>query len=41
LESYWSVDVQNGFASFISTSETQVICKREAKSQIGSLTPDH
>jgi hypothetical protein len=41
LESYWSVDVKNGLALLIWTSETQVMAKRKAESQIGSLTPDH
>jgi hypothetical protein len=31
----------NGLAWPIWTSETQVMAKRRAKSQIGSLTPDH
>jgi hypothetical protein len=41
LESSWSVDVQNGLAWAIWTSETQVMGKRRAGSQTGSLTPDH
>jgi hypothetical protein len=41
LESYWSVDVQNGLAWTIWTFATQVMGKRRARSQTGSLTPDH
>jgi hypothetical protein len=41
LKIYWNIDVWNGLAWPISTSETQVMAKRKAKSQIGSLTPDH
>jgi hypothetical protein len=41
LESPWNVDVQNGLASPIWTSKTQVMAKKRAGSQIGSLTPDH
>jgi hypothetical protein len=41
LESYWSLNVQNGLAWPIWTSITQVMAKRKAGSQIGSLTPDH
>jgi hypothetical protein len=40
LERYWSVDVQNGLALVIWTSIAQVMGKRRAKSQIGSLAPD-
>jgi hypothetical protein len=41
LEIYWSVDVQNGLAWPIWTSETQVMAKRKVGSQTGNLTPDH
>jgi hypothetical protein len=41
LEMSWSVDVQNGLAWAIWTYATQVIGKRRAGSQTGSLTPDH
>jgi hypothetical protein len=41
LENYESVDIENGLAWAIWTSATQVMCKRKARSQIGSLTPDH
>ncbi len=41
LESYQSVDVENGLAWAIWTSTAQVMAKRKAESQIGSLTPDH
>jgi hypothetical protein len=41
LESPWNIDVQNGLAWPIWTSETQVMAKRKAKNQIGNLTPDH
>jgi hypothetical protein len=41
LESSWSVDAQNGLAWVIWTSAAQVMGKRRAGSQIGSLTPDH
>jgi hypothetical protein len=41
LESSWNVDVWNGLALLIWTSETQVMAKRRAGSQITSLTPDH
>jgi hypothetical protein len=40
LESYCSVDVENGFAWAIWTSVTQVMAKRRVGSQTGSLTPD-
>jgi hypothetical protein len=36
-----SVDVQNGLALVIWTFAAQVMSKRRARSQIGSLTPDH
>jgi len=41
LESSWSVDVQNGLAWAIWTFAAQVMGKRRAESQTGSLTPDH
>jgi hypothetical protein len=41
LESYWSVDVENGLAWAICTSKAQVMAKRRAGSQTGSLTLDH
>jgi hypothetical protein len=41
LESYKNIDVENGLTWAISTSATQVMVKRKAGSQIGSLTPDH
>jgi hypothetical protein len=41
LESYWSVDVENGLAWAIWTFAAQVMAKRRAQSQIGSLTPNH
>jgi hypothetical protein len=41
LERSWSVDVRNGLAWVIWTFAAQVMDKRRAGSQIGSLTPDH
>jgi hypothetical protein len=41
LESYESVNVENELAWAIWTSAAQVMCKRRARSQTGSLTPDH
>jgi hypothetical protein len=41
LERSWSVDVQNGLAWVIWTSEAQVMGKRRAGSQTSSSTPDH
>jgi hypothetical protein len=41
LEIYWSADVWNGLAWPIWTSTTQVMGKRKAESQVGSLTPNH
>jgi hypothetical protein len=41
LKSSWNVDVYNGFASPIWTSETQVMAKRNARNQIDNLTFDH
>jgi hypothetical protein len=38
LERYWSVDIENGLALVIWTSATQVMGKRKAGSQTGSLT---
>jgi hypothetical protein len=40
-KTYWSLDVWNGLASPIWTSETQVMAKRKVESQTCSLTPDH
>jgi len=40
LKSSWNLDVYNGLALLIWTSETQVMAKRRAGSQIASLTPD-
>jgi len=40
MESYWNVDIINGLASPIWTSKTQVMAKRKAESQIGSLGID-
>jgi hypothetical protein len=41
LERPWSVDVENGLAWAIWTYVAQVMGKRRAGSQTGSLTPDH
>jgi hypothetical protein len=41
LESSQSVDIENGLALVIWTYVAQVMGKRKAGSQIGSLTPDH
>jgi hypothetical protein len=41
LERSWNVDVENGLALAIWTSAAQIMGKRKAGSQIGSLTPDH
>jgi len=41
LESYQSVDVENGLAWAIWTYAAQVMAKRRVKSQTGSLTPNH
>jgi hypothetical protein len=41
LENYWNVDVENGLAWAIWIFATQVMAKRKAGSQIGTLTPDH
>ncbi len=41
LQRSWSVDIENGLALAIWTSVAQVMGKRRAGSQTGSLTPDH
>jgi len=41
LESYQSVDVENGLTWAIWIYATQVMAKRRAGSQTGNLTPDH
>ncbi len=41
LESSWTVDVWNGLAWPIWTSETQVMAKRRAGGQVGNVTLDH
>jgi hypothetical protein len=41
LERSWNLDVQNALAFLIWTSAAQVMGKRRAGSQTGSLTPDH
>jgi hypothetical protein len=41
LERYWNLDIENGLALAIRTSAAQVMGKRKAGSQTGSLTPDH
>jgi hypothetical protein len=41
LKSCWNVDIEKGLALAIWTSAAQVMGKRRAGSQIGSLTPDH
>jgi len=41
LESYQSVDVENGFAWAIWTYVAQVMAKRKDESQIGNLILDH
>jgi hypothetical protein len=41
LESYQSVDVENGLTWAIWTSIAQVMAKRRTGSQIGNLTPNH
>ncbi len=40
MESFWNVDVWNGLSLLIWTSETQVMAKKKAGSQIANLTPD-
>jgi hypothetical protein len=41
LERSWNVDIENALALAIRTSTAQVMGKRRAGSQTGSLTPDH
>jgi hypothetical protein len=41
LESYRSVDVENGLTSAIWTSVTQVMAKRRVESQTSNWTPNH
>jgi len=41
LESYQSVDVENGLAWAIWTSTTHVMAKKKVGSQTDNLTPDH
>jgi len=41
LKRSWNVDIENGLALAIRTSTAQVMGKRRAGSQTGSLTPDH
>jgi hypothetical protein len=41
LKRSWNVDIENGLALAIWTSAAQVMGKRRARSQTGSLTPDH
>jgi len=41
LESYCSVNVENGLAWAIWTSAAQVMAKRRTGNQTSSLTPDH
>ncbi len=41
IRKVWSVHVQNGLTWAIWTFATQVMGKRRAESQTGSLTPDH
>jgi hypothetical protein len=41
LKRSWSVDIEYGLTSAIWTSVAQVMGKRRAGSQTGSLTPDH
>ncbi len=41
LERSWNVDIENALALAIPTSAAQVMGKRRAGSQTGSLTPDH
>jgi hypothetical protein len=41
LESYWSVNVENGLTWAIWTYAAQIMAKRGAGSQTGNLTPDH
>jgi hypothetical protein len=41
LKRSWNVDIENALAFSIWTSAAQVMGKRRAGSQTGSLTPDH
>jgi hypothetical protein len=41
LENSWNIDIENGLTLEIRTSAAQVMGKRRAGSQTGSLTPDH
>jgi hypothetical protein len=41
LRRSWNVDIENGLALAIRTSAAQVMGERRARSQTGSLTPDH
>jgi hypothetical protein len=41
LETYQSVNVENGLAQAIWTSAAQVMTKRKVESQTDNLTPDH
>jgi hypothetical protein len=41
LEISWSLDIEDGLALAIWTYVAQVMGKRRAGSQTGSLTPDH
>jgi hypothetical protein len=41
LQRSWNVDIENSLAFSIWTSAAQVMGKRRAGSQTGSLTPDH
>jgi hypothetical protein len=41
LERSWNVDIENALALAIRTFAAQVMGKRRAGSQTGSLTPDH
>jgi len=41
LDRSWNVHIENGLALAIPTSAAQVMGKRRAGSQTGSLTPDH
>jgi len=41
LESYWSLDVENGLSWAIWTSVAQVMAKRKVRSETNSLTRHH
>jgi hypothetical protein len=41
LERSWNLDIENALTFSIWTSVAQIMGKRRAGSQIGSLTPDH